>query len=464
MLNHNPIFMADSYKLSHAPQYPEGTTHIFDYASSRGGVFDKTVVFAIQYFIKEYLSRPITHEHVDEAVEFYRLHGVPFDEDRWRYIVDECGGKFPVKIRAVPEGSVVDTGNVLLTMVNTDPNCFWASGYLETSLLRGLWYGTTVATTSWHAKKIIRRYLEETADNLDGLDFKLHDFGARGVSSAESAAIGGAAHLVNFLGTDTVEGIRFAMQYYNTDVCGFSIPAGEHSTMTSWGRGHEEEAYANMLETYPEGLVAFPADSYNIFHAVDHIIGEKLRNKILQRNGTVVVRPDSGDPVKIVYEVIRRLGQKFGKEKNSKGYWVLPPQIRVIQGDGINIESLEAILENLKRHGWSADNIAFGMGGGLLQHCDRDTQKFALKCSAAQINGRWVEVFKDPFTDPNKASLKGRLDLIKVDGEWTTVVLEDGVEEHPDSELVTVYENGDVPMDYDFATIKHRANSALLDK
>ncbi len=268
MYTKNILLKTDSYKASHWLQYRPGTEYISSYIESRGGKWDETVFFGLQIFLKEYLTTPITQEMIDEAAEFWSAHGEPFNKDGWEYILKKHGGMLPVRIQAVPEGTVVPTSNVLVQVVNTDPKCFWLTSFLETALLRAVWYPTTVATNSYQCKKLIWNALEKSSDDPSGeIGFKLHDFGARGVSSGESAAIGGAAHLVNFLGSDTVEGILCARKYYNESMAGFSIPAAEHSTMTSWG-GEEGEidAMRNMLRNFakPGSLVAVVSDSYDI--------------------------------------------------------------------------------------------------------------------------------------------------------------------------------------------------------
>jgi nicotinamide phosphoribosyltransferase len=265
--------------------------------------------------------------------------------------------------------------------------------------------------------------LEKTSDDLDQIAFKLHDFGARGVSSHESAEIGGVAHLVNFLGSDTVEGILAANKYYHHPMAGFSIPAAEHSTMTSWGRDHEVDAYRNMLKQFakPGSIVAVVSDSWDIMNAASNIWGRVLKEEVIKSGATIVVRPDSGDPMVVPINVIEALGEKFGYTYNTKGYRVLPSCIRVIQGDGIDVDSLPKILNNLNSFGWATDNIAFGMGGGLLQNVNRDTQKFAMKCSSVTVNGKDREVYKDPITDPGKVSKKGELALVCEGNEWKTV-------------------------------------------
>lgn len=459
----NLLLNTDSYKASMFVQYPPNTETIFSYIESRGGKYDETVFFGLQAFIKEYLITPITLEDINEAEEIWLAHGEPFNREGWEYILKEHNGFLPIRIRAVPEGSVVPTSNVLLTIENTDPKCFWLTTYLETALLRAIWYPTTVATNSREIKKVIRKYLKETGD-VAGLPFKLHDFGARGVSSNESAMLGGMAHLVNFMGSDTIAGVVGARRYYNEPIAGFSIPAAEHSTITSWGHDREADAYRNMLKQFGrEGsLLAVVSDSYDIFNAAENLWGGELRQEVIDSGATVVIRPDSGDPLTVVREVAVLLEKKFGVSINDKGYKVLN-NVRIIQGDGINIDSITDILSGLKEMGFSADNIAFGMGGALLQAPQRDDQKFAMKCSAALVNGEWVEVFKDPITDPGKRSKKGRVDLI-----WDCGIGSCGYRTVPEefssdkSVLDTVFLNGKLLNEMTFSDI--RANAEVKDE
>jgi nicotinamide phosphoribosyltransferase len=420
----NILLNTDSYKVSMFKQYPAGTTGVYSYIESRGGRYDKTVMFGLQAFIKEYLLEPITQADIDIADEILTAHGEPFNREGWEYILSAHGGYLPVVIRAVPEGTVVPVKNVLATIENTDPKAFWLTTYLETALLRAVWYPTTVATQSWTIKQIIKDYLEKTGDPTL-IDFKLHDFGARGVSSLESAGIGGAAHMVNFMGSDTVSGVLYAREFYNAGVAAFSIPAAEHSTITSWGRDNEVKAYENMVNQFakPGAIVAVVSDSYDIYNAASKLWGEELREKVVASGATVVIRPDSGDPVGVNVKLIQILEQKFGTTVNSKGFKVLN-NVRLIQGDGVNELSIRSILGAFQAMGFSADNIAFGMGGALLQQIDRDTQKFAMKCSAMSrrvatglrqdgLLGKeeWFDVQKDPITDPGKKSKAGRVQL-----------------------------------------------------
>ena len=405
------ILNTDSYKVSMFKQYPAGTTGVYSYIESRGGQYDRTLMFGLQAFIKEYLLDPITQADIDVADEILTAHGEPFNREGWQYILDTHKGYLPLVIRAVPEGSVVPVSNVLATVENTDPECFWLTTYLETALLRAVWYGTTVATQSYIIKQVIAEYLEKTGDPT-AIDFKLHDFGARGVSSMESAGIGGAAHLVNFMGTDTITGMLYAREYYSAGIAGFSIPAAEHSTITSWGRDGEVDAYRNMLKQFGRdgSILAVVSDSYDVYNAAEKLWGEELRDEVIASGATVVIRPDSGDPVVVNRKLIEILGQKFGYIINAKGFKVLN-NVRLIQGDGVNELSIRSILGAFMAMGWSADNIAFGMGGALLQIVNRDTQRFAMKCSSIQINGVWQDVVKDPVTDSGKRSKGGRVSL-----------------------------------------------------
>jgi nicotinamide phosphoribosyltransferase len=458
----NLILNTDSYKVSMFKQYPAGTTGVYSYIESRGGRYDKTVMFGLQAFIKEYLLEPITQADIDIADEILTAHGEPFNREGWEYILSAHGGYLPVVIKSVPEGTVVPVKNVLATIENTDFNAFWLTTWLETALLRAVWYGTTVATQSYTIKQVILDYLEKTGEPST-IDFKLHDFGARGVSSMESAGIGGAAHLVNFMGTDTITGVLFAREYYNAGIAGFSIPAAEHSTITSWGRDGEVDAYRNMLNQFARAgsILAVVSDSYDIYNAASKLWGEELRQQVIDSGATVVIRPDSGDPVEVNRKLVEILGEKFGYTVNSKGFKVLN-NVRLIQGDGINELTVRSILGAFMAMGWSADNIAFGMGGALLQIVDRDTQRFAMKCSAMQMNGEWVDVVKDPVTDPGKKSKAGRVTLWKSGGELASGVTaptgwtDRGIGEWTEA-LEEVYRDGKLIKEIDFATVRANA-------
>src|SRR3990167_150498 len=297
-----------------------------------------------------------------------------------------------------------------------------------------------------------------SADNPAAeIDFKLHDFGARGVSSLESAGIGGMAHLVNFKGSDTVPGIVYANKYYRHQMAGFSIPAAEHSTITAWGQRREREAYENMLDQFADQpFIAVVSDSYDLWNAIRNIWGKSLKDKVVKSGSMLAVRPDSGDPVSVVLKTLQLLDEAFGATINTRGYKVLN-NVRVIQGDGINEGSIAEILRTATLAKYSASNIAFGMGGALLQQVNRDTQRFAYKCSATKENGFWYGRWKNPVTHPGKARKGGRPDLIRMpDGTFATVFENPG-RPASESELVTVFEDGKLLKTWTLEEVRSRA-------
>ncbi|HEV8508669.1 MAG TPA: nicotinate phosphoribosyltransferase [Chitinophagaceae bacterium] len=466
--NDNLVLLADAYKYSHHKLYYPGTNKIYSYFESRGGLFDRTVFFGLQYLLKRYLQDTvITKEKIDEASDLLpQVFGRSdvFDRSKFDYILKKYGGRLPVRINAIPEGTVVPVQNVLMTIENTDPECFWLTNFLETLLVQ-VWYPCTVASLSHGVRSLVEQYYEETASysSMEGIDFVLNDFGFRGVSSVESAGIGDAAHLLNFRGSDTIAGSVLARNYYNAQTMyGLSIPATEHSICTLLGEAGELEIFEHVLRTFPAGIVACVSDSYNIFRACSEYWGEKLKNLILAREGTLVIRPDSGDPVFTLLRVFDILMEKFGFSINEKGYKVLPSQVRVIQGDGINFETIQSIYSALKVNGISAENLVLGMGGALLQKLDRDTQKFAFKCSYAEMNGRGIDVQKHPIEMDHhgsivrsfKQSKAGRLKLICTEQGYKTVKEKESPEYK--NELVTVFENGKILREFDFEEIRSR--------
>lgn len=470
MKRENFVLMADAYKYAHHKLYYPGTSYIYSYLESRGGMFNKTVFFGLQYFLKEYLQGPaFTQADLDEADTFMQQvfgRNDVFEKAKFQYILDKHNGHLPIKIKAVKEGANVPTGNVLMTIENTDPECYWLTNFLETLLMQ-VWYPCTVATLSHEVKLVVNQAFAQTATEgaEAGIDFVLNDFGYRGVSSVESAKIGGAAHLLNFKGSDNLAGSAMAISHYGaTQVHGLSIPATEHSICTLLGKEGELEIFKHVLRTFPTGTVACVSDSYNIFRACEEYWGEELRDEILNRDGTLVIRPDSGDPVKTLLTIFELLFKKFGATTNAKGYRVLPKQVRVIQGDGVNYEAIKEIYAALKANGISAENLVLGMGGALLQKVDRDTQKFALKCSNAIVNGKEVDVEKNPvemdaqgnISQSFKKSKAGKLKLVRVNGEYKTV----NAHQSPElaDELELVFENGALVKELAFEEVINTLN------
>lgn len=465
----NLILLADAYKYSHHKLYVPGTNRIYSYLESRGGQFSETVFYGLQYFLKAYLEGPvITAEKIKEASEMLpEVFGRDdvFDASRFEYILEKHGGHLPVRIRAVPEGTVVPVKNVLMTIENTDPACYWLTNFLETLLMQ-VWYPNTVATLSREIKKVVLQYFKATASEASqaGIDFVLNDFGFRGATSVEAAGLGGSAHLVNFSGSDTLAASTFAKRYYHAAKApGLSIPATEHSIVTLLGEAGEAKIFKHVLDTFPEGTIACVSDSYNIFRACEEYWGTLLKDQVLARKGTLVIRPDSGDPVKTLLKVFEILMDKFGSTLNEKGYKVLPPQVRVIQGDGINYQSIGEIYAALQQAGISAENLVLGMGGALIQKVNRDTQEFALKCSYAEISGEGVEVSKSPVELDSKGELRtsfkkskaGKFKLVKDADGYKTV----GAGEFPDlpDVLETVFEDGKLVKDWRFDDVRKNA-------
>lgn len=493
----------DSYKLSHWKIYPEGLTNMYSYFEARSpSIFgNSTVFFGLQYFIKRYLiGEVITERDLPRIKAFCKHHFYGnesiFNEDGWRYIIENHKGRLPISIKAVPEGTVVPIHNVLMTVENTDPKCAWLTNFMETLLVQ-VWNSLTVASLSYAMKQTQLHFMNMSVDDAlipILMPSRVHDFGYRGVSSPETAAISGAAHLVNFQGTDTTAAIELVNQFYNglayseardydtnalnrewdenrsfemwdefylKNMPGFSIPATEHSQMTLGGPEGEAETCGNYLDKFPDGFIACVSDSYDLFNCVNEIWGTRFKDKIMNRNGTLVIRPDSGEPTEIVPAVLNALGDKFGFTVNSKGFKVLNSTVRVIQGDGVNYLSHRRILETIVSKGWSAENLAFGSGGALLQKVNRDTFSIAFKCSHAIVNGVARDVYKQPKTDSKKNSKRGRLALVKNELGIFETVPEAEASKYPSGDLLLeVFRNGEILKDYSFSEV--RINSEKL--
>lgn len=460
----NLILRTDSYKLSHWLQYPDDTEDVFSYLESRtGATYPYTVFFGLQHILKEISGHRVTRVDVEQADSLARFHfnGDQFNRRGWDHIVREHDGRLPLRIRAVPEGSVIPTGNVLMTVENTDPECFWLTNALESKLLH-VWYPSTVATLSRHVKELIADALDRTGGSRELLKFMLQDFGYRGATTDDAAAIGGAAHLVNFAGTDTLVALLLAIDSYEADptTLGFSVPATEHSVMTALGREGELEQLDRMLEKYPTGVISIVADSYNIYGFTKAIIDR--RDRILARDGVVVLRPDSTTrqhptaSLEVNY-LLEELWKGFGGKVNKANSKVIDPHVRLLWGDGLTPRDINVILGGMTLKGFAAENIAcFGMGGGLLQKVDRDTQSFAFKSSAQKRNGVWHDVRKEPL-DTSKTSKGGRLELVRrPDGDYETVRRE-SVKLEDELVMETVFEDGKITRLTDFEAVRERA-------
>lgn len=426
MAKFNICTASDSYKFQHWNMIPKNTNKVYSYFESRAGAeYDSTVFFGLQYLLKEYFTGSVvTRAKIDLAQKRVNAHlnnQNAFNIAGWKYILEKFGGKLPLRIKAVPEGTPVPTGNVLMTVENTGgvPTAF-LSNYVE-PLMTHVWAPSTVATASYHAKQMMKEFLIDTSDNLEALLYMLHDFGFRGVSSFQSAYIEGAGHLINFMGTDTFPAVECAMDYYNApEVVAHSVPATEHSVMTARGRAGEMRILGDLLDEYPTGILSVVIDSYDYIAFIKNAV-VNYKDKILARDGKLVFRPDSGQPTKVTMEVLNCLADNFGYTINSKGYRVLNSKVGALWGDGIDINGIKEILTAMKSNGYSAENIVFGMGGGLLQKINRDTQRFAFKSSYQERDGVGYDIFKDPI-DSSKRSKRGMLMLVKGDdGKLKTI-------------------------------------------
>lgn len=469
-MNTNPLLATDVYKLGHMRQYPEGTTEIYSYLTTRSSKkFDSVVWFGLQAFIKHLLLQPITAEMGNEFLEYYALILGPVPHD----VVEKIHalvrlGYWPVSIKAAPEGSVIGVRNVLMTIRNTHPDFAWTVGFLESYLLK-VWNTSTVATSSLGFRRLFERYAEETANNAAIVPFQVHDFGYRGCSSDETAELSGMAHLTSFLGTDTVVAVKAAREYYGaTAPIGLSVPATEHSVMCAFGREHEIDAFRRMLAQNPTGIVSIVSDTYHLWNVLTNF-APKLKAEILARDGKVVFRPDSGEPKLILCGnpaalpgspewkgVIRLLDEVFGSTVNSKGFKELNPKVGVIYGDGMYYARIADILGTVKEMGYATTNLVIGVGGILLQQHNRDDLGFAIKATFAVVNGEERELFKDPVTDPGKRSHKGLMCLVKTGGGYVTNdrLLTDDV-----GILQEVYRDGKLLVDVSFADVRARIRS-----
>ncbi|PKZ64137.1 nicotinate phosphoribosyltransferase [Gordonia terrae] len=455
----NMIVNVDSYKNTHHSMYPAGTEYVSSYIESRGGAYPASLFVGLQAFLREYLMHPLTVEDVHEAENVHRAMNVPFNRNIWIDLINDHNGFLPIAIEAVPEGSVVPTRNVLVQVINTDPRYPWLPSFIETALLRAVWYPTSVATISWNIKQNLRELFERTSDFPQLLRGYLHDYGARGVSSHESAAIGGLAHLVNFDQSDTVPGYIAARQWYNASAPNGTSAFQEHTNTIAFGPENEANTFRALLANTTVGVAGLLCDTYDHENAVRNIVGKELHDEVASFPGLVVIRCDSGDPVQVPADTIEWLMEDFGSTDNSKGFRQLPPNIRVVQGDGLTPASHAALYAELEHRGIAADNLICGMGGGLLQRVNRDTLNFGMKASAICVSGSWRGIQKSPKGDPMKRSKAGRLALIHVDGDYKTVARETIPAD--ENVLVPVFRNGKLLRMWDFEELKARSEQPV---
>ncbi len=435
----NPLFEVDVYKMGHMEQMAPGVTEMTSYLIARSDKhYSKTVFFGLQHLLQTYLSRKLTSEMAEEFIKHRdSILGFKGGEESNRKVRALCAlGYFPLKIRAVPEGTIMPVRNVLMTVSNTLPEFAWVVGFVESLVLK-VWEGTTTASCSFAYRQTVNRFFEETVDEEFYFlkPFQVHDFGLRGCGSPEQAQLTGVAHLLSFEGSDTVPAHPYAIRMYGADPAKafqVSVPASEHSVACSYDRENELAYFEQMLDLYPDSIVSIVADTFNIWRVCTEFL-PKLKGKILARKHKVVIRPDSGDPMKIIcgdidaqmytpewWGVLALLEQVFGSSLNKKGYRILNPLIGVIYGDGMYLERYKNTLELMKQQLWAAQNLVIGVGGILRWHT-RDTMGFALKAIHIVRNGVSIDIEKDPVTDVKKKSHKGNVALYCNNGAYETV-------------------------------------------
>ena len=475
-MNNTPItLLADFYKLSHRKQYPEGTTKVYSTLTPRSNKYaaysDEIVWFGLQYFIKEYLIDRFNKDFFnkpkkDVVKEYERLVeyslGKEYSDTKHIEELHDLG-YLPIKISALPEGILVPMRVPVMTIENTHDKFFWLTNFLETILSTTIWLPTTSATLAYSYRKILNDYAIKTTGSLAGVEFQGHDFSMRGMSSEQSAAASGAGHLLSFKGTDTIPSILFLEKYYNANIeaelVGTSIPATEHSVMCSYGKQNEKELLKHLLENvYPTGIFSVVCDTWDFWKVVTEYLPE-LKEVILNRNGKLVVRPDSGNPVDIICGtkatdgntpeekgLIELLYETFGGEVNKEGFKVLDSHIGAIYGDSITLEIAKEICEKLYKKGFATTNVVFGIGSYSYQYATRDSFGFAVKATYAVVNSEERMLFKDPKTDSGiKKSQKG---LVVVNKDKNNkYVYEDGFVNNreykiKDNLLRTIFFNG----------------------
>ncbi|MFT3946219.1 MAG: nicotinate phosphoribosyltransferase [Agriterribacter sp.] len=482
----NPFLLTDYYKVGHVFQYPPHTTLVYSNLTprkSRMPGVDEMVFFGLQYFIKEYLITYFNENFFEQPKEKVmreykrRISTSIGDLPDYSHIEKLHDlGYLPVEIKALPEGSLVPMRVPCLTVVNTLPEFYWLTNFLETILSAITWQPCTSATIAFQYKKLLTRYAEETGMPADFIQWQAHDFSLRGMSSFESAVISGMGHLTSFSGTDTVPAIDALEQYYHADaekeLVGGSVAATEHSVMCSGSKDGELETFKRLItEVYPSGIVSIVSDTWDLWRVCTAYLSE-LKTAVLQRNGKVVIRPDSGDPVKIICGdpegktiagqkgVVELLWDIFGGSITGAGYKLLDPHIGAIYGDSINLERADAICKGLKEKGF-ASQVVFGVGSFTYQYNTRDTFGLAMKATYVEVDGEGRNIFKDPVTDDGtKKSATGLLQVKNINGTYT---LFDKVswKQEKESELQTVYKNGKLTKEYTLAEIRKRLNAAL---
>lgn len=481
----NPLLLTDGYKVDHRRQYPEGTTLVYSNwtpRKSRIENVDEVVFFGLQYFIKKYIIEDFENSFFrqpkEEVVKKYarRINNYLVENQVGTKHIEDLHdlGYIPMVFKALPEGASVPVRVPMFTMYNTKPEFFWLTNYFETLLSAVIWLPCNSATIARQYRKVLDRFAKETSSVPEFVNWQAHDFSMRGMGGVEAAVTSAAGHLLSFTGTDTIPAIDFFEEYYNAnsdkELIGGSVAATEHSVMCMGTTEGEFETFERLItKVYPKGIVSIVSDTWDLWKVLTDYL-PRLKNNIVSREGKVVVRPDSGDPIHILCGnpygkteeerkgVIELLWDVFGGTINDKGYKELVPKIGAIYGDSITIERATKICEKLKEKGFASTNVVLGIGSFTYQYNTRDTFGFAMKATYGEVNGEGRAIFKDPITDDGtKKSAKG---LMKIELENGTYKLIDQVswDEEKKGELKEVFRDGKLLIDYSLAGIRKTIN------
>lgn len=481
----NPLLYTDGYKVDHRRQYPDNTTLVYSNWTPRKSRIEgvnEVVFFGLQYFIKKYVIQEFNQNFFqqpkEQILENYanRINNYLGEN---KVGVEHIGalhdlGFLPIVIKALPEGVSVPIRVPMFTMYNTLPEFFWLTNYFETLLSTTIWMPCNSATIAKQYRKILDAYAKETSSIPEFVDWQGHDFSMRGMAGLEAAVLSASGHLLSFTGTDTIPAIDFLEEYYNAnaneELVGGSVAATEHSVMCMGTNSGEEETFKRLItEVYPNGIVSIVSDTWDLWKVLTEYL-PNLKEEVLSRDGKVVIRPDSGDPVDIICGnpngttevekkgVIQLLWEVFGGEINEKGYKELDPHIGAIYGDSITIERATQICERLKQNGFASTNVVLGIGSFTYQYNTRDTFGFAMKATYGEVNGEGRAIYKDPITDDGtKKSAKGLLKIIKEEGKYQLIDQVSWAEEQ-EGELREVFRDGTLLIDDSLSEIRKRVN------
>jgi nicotinamide phosphoribosyltransferase len=479
----NPLLLTDGYKVDHRRQYPDNTTLVYSNwtpRKSRINGVEEVVFFGLQYFIKKYIMQDFdTHffkqpKEVVVAKYARRINNYLGENQVGSAHIEALHdlGYIPMVFKALPEGASVPIRVPMFTMYNTLPEFFWLTNYFETLLSAVVWLPCNSATIAKQYRVVLDRYAQETSSVPEFVDWQGHDFSMRGMGGIEAAVTSAAGHLLSFSGTDTIPSIEFLEEYYNAnsdlELIGGSVAATEHSVMCMGTTEGEYETFKRLIcEIYPKGIVSIVSDTWDLWKVLTDYL-PRLKQEIISRQGKVVVRPDSGDPVDIICGnpngkteqekkgVIELLWDVFGGSTNAKGFKELIPQIGAIYGDSITVERATNICERLKAKGFASTNVVLGIGSFTYQYNTRDTFGFAMKATYGEVNGDGREIFKDPITDDGtKKSAKGLMKIELEDGKYKLVDQVSWAQEQQ-GELKEVFRDGKLLIDQNLADIRKR--------